>query len=299
MAEDKSGSPRYAWGGLGDRVLTVTIVVILAGVFVVTIYPFLHVAAVSLSRPMEVLENRVTFFPRGFYLYTYKRVLQDQYLLRSYLNTILYTTVGVIINFALTIMTAYPLSRPSFWGRAVFLRLIVFTMLFTGGMIPTYILVMNLGLIDSMWAVVLAPAINTFNLMILRTAFQGVPVELEESAKIDGANDWQILRHIVLPVSKTILMTIGLFYAVEHWNSFYVPFLYLNTKAKFPLQIILRSLLISGEMAEYGSDRAHEMIVSTALKYTTIVVTILPIICVYPFIQRYFTRGVLLGSLKE
>ena len=185
--------------------------------------------AVSISEPYEVLQNRVTFYPRGFSLAAYKLVFQNKDFLHSYLNTLRYTTVGLLVNLVMTVMTAYPLSRRRFLGKGIFQRLIVFTMLFSGGTIPTYIMVMNLGLIDKFWAVILPVAINTFNLMILRTAFQAMPEELEEAAKIDGCNDFQILWRIFLPLSKTVLMTIGLFYAVGHWNAFFVPFLYLNT----------------------------------------------------------------------
>lgn len=289
-------TPRYIREKFGDRMLGVVILIILAGVFVITAYPLLHLIAVSLSLPGEVLENRVSFYPRGFYLKTYELVFGNKLFLRSYLNTIIYTALGVLINMVMTIMTAYPLSRTRFAGKSLFLPLIVFTMLFSGGIIPNYLLVMQLGLIDKMWAVILPPAINTFNLMILRTAFQSMPVELEESAKIDGANDLQIMRQVCLPVSKTILLTIGLFYAVEHWNRFMIPFLYLNTREKFPVQVVLRSLLISGEMTEY--QLAGKILSPVSVKYTTIVVTILPILCIHPFIQRYFTKGVLLGSLK-
>jgi len=254
--------------------------------------------AVSISDPYEVIRNRVSFFPRGFTTVCYRLVLHNKDFLRSYLNTVIYTTVGVLINLTLTVMTAYPLSRAKFPGRKFFSKLIIFTMLFGGGMIPTYLVVMNLGLIDTIWGVVLPVAIGTWNLMILRTAFQGIPSELEEAATIDGCNDFQTLWWVFLPLSKTILLTIGLFYAVGHWNAFFVPFLYLNSKAKYPVQIILRGLLIEGQFSEYASSWSSETIISTTIKYTTVMVTTLPIICIYPFIQKYFTKGVLVGSLK-
>ncbi|MGE5551151.1 MAG: carbohydrate ABC transporter permease [Bacteroidota bacterium] len=281
---------------LGDRIVNIVIVFILFCVLVVTLYPFLHVISVSISNPTEVLENRVTFYPRGFFFKCYERVMQDRFFLRSYLNTLIYTTLGVLINIFMTVTMAYPLSRTKFMGKSIFLPLIVFTMIFTTGIIPHYLLVMQLGMIDKIWAIILPPAVNTFNLMILRTSFAAMPVELEESAKIDGANDFQVLMRVCLPVSKAILMTIGLFYTVEHWNRFMAPFLYLNTREKYPLQVVLRGMLISGEMAEYVDF--DQLLVTTMVKYTTIVVSILPVLFIYPFIQRYFTKGVLLGSLK-
>lgn len=291
--------PSYMRRGAGDRTIGILIYALLFLVLIVTIYPFMHLLAVSISEPYEVLQNRVTFYPRGFSLAAYKLVFKNGDFLHSYLNTLRYTTVGLLVNLIMTIMTAYPLSRRRFLGKGIFQRLIIFTMLFSGGTIPTYIMVMNLGLIDKFWAVILPVAINTFNLMILRTAFMAMPEELEEAAKIDGCNDFQILWRIFLPLSKTVLMTIGLFYAVAHWNAFFVPFLYLNTRTMYPVQIILRSLLITGELQDYANALSNEIVVTQTIKYATIIVTTIPIIMVYPFIQRYFTRGVLLGSLKE
>ena len=294
-----TSTPSYMRSGLGDRTLGLLIKFIMLLVFIVTIYPFVHMFAVSVSLPGEVMRNKVTFFPIGFTTSAYKLVFNNHDFLHSYLNTIIYTTVGVTINLVMTVLTAYPLSRPKFLGKAIFNRLIVFTMLFSGGIIPSYIMVMNLGLIDKMWAVVLPVAINTLFLMIMRTSFQSMPEELEEAAKIDGCNDWQILARIFLPLSKTTLMTIGLFYAVSHWNAYMVPFLYLNTRSKFPVQIILRSLLITGEMQDYANAISHEIVISQTIKYTTVIISTLPIVMVYPFIQRYLTKGALLGSIKE
>lgn len=294
----RTAAQRYLREGFGDRMLDIAIKFIMLIVLLVTVYPFIHMFAVSVSLPGEVIKNKVTFYPIGFTTAAYRLVFGNQDFLRSYLNTILYTLIGVTINLVMTILTAYPLSRPKFLGKQIFLRLIVFTMLFSGGTIPAYILVMNLGLIDKIGAVVLPVAINTFNLMILRASFQSMPEELEEAAKIDGCNDLQILIKVFLPLCKTILMTIGLFYAVSHWNAFMIPFLYLNTRAKFPVQILLRSLLITGEMQDYASAISHEIVISQTIKYTTVIVSTLPIVMVYPFIQRYFTKGVLLGSIK-
>ncbi len=284
--------------GFGTGIGGVLLTAILLGVFVITVYPFVHMLVVSISDPTEVMRNRVTIFPKGFTTVCYRLVFQNTDFIRSYLNTVIYTTVGVLINLTLTIMTAYPLSRAKFPGRRFFSQLIIFTMLFSGGMIPTYLVVMNLGLIDTIWAVVLPVAINTMNLMILRTNFQGIPSELEEAATIDGCNDFQALWLVFLPLSKTILLTLGLFYTVGHWNAFFIPFLYLNSKAKYPVQILLRGLLIEGQFSDYASAWSQETIISTTIKYATVMVTTLPILCIYPFIQRYFTKGVLMGSLK-
>jgi len=288
-------SPRKSFS---VRIGSILPTAILLGVFIITVYPFVHMLAVSISDPSEVMRNRVTIFPNGFTTVCYRLVLRNKDFLRSYLNTVIYTTVGVLINLTLTVTTAYPLSRARFSGRRFISRIIIFTMLFSGGMIPTYLVVMNMGLIDTIWGVVLPVAINTMNLMILRTAFQGIPSELEEAARIDGCNDFQTLWWVFLPLSKTILLTLGLFYGVSHWNAFFVPFLYLNSKAKYPVQILLRGLLIEGQFSDYASAWSQETIISTTIKYTTVMVTILPIICIYPFIQRYFTKGVLVGSLK-
>lgn len=275
--------------------------VILALVMFITVYPFLYVASVSLSEPYAVMQNRVTFFPIGFNINAYKAVASNPYIWISYKNTIVYTTVGTMVNLLLTTTMAYSLSKKYLFGKKFFSIFTVFTMFFSGGIIPNYILVNKLGLIDSMWALILPIAIGTWNLMVMRTFFQGLPEEIEEAATIDGCNPAQVLIKIVLPVSKPILATMTLFYAVWHWNAYFSALVYLNDKEKYPLQILLQQILITGETSfanNVVSIEDTQLLISDTVKYATIMIAILPVIMVYPFLQKYFIKGILIGSVK-
>ncbi len=267
---------------------------------IITLYPFLHVAAVSISDQMAVANNSVTFYPKGISTDAYKAVFQNEYLFISYRNTIVYTVVGTTINLILTAMVAYPLSKKQFFGRDVFTKIIAFTMFFSGGLIPNYLVIKSLKLVDTMWAVILPGAISTWNMIIMRTYFQGIPDSLEESAVLDGCNDFGVLFKIILPLSMPIVATLGLFYAVGHWNNYFGPLIYLNTKNKWPLQIILQQIVIAGQtaFASGNPELEAELVISDSIKYATIMVAVLPIICVYPFIQKYFVKGVMIGSIK-
>ncbi|QNK58808.1 carbohydrate ABC transporter permease [Paenibacillus sp. PAMC21692] len=270
-------------------------------VLIATLYPFLHVAAVSLSDPFTVLQNKVTFYPIGLDLNSYQTVLENPALWTSYRNTIVYTVSGTLINLVLTTLMAYALSKPKLYARKTLTMMVIFTMFFQGGMIPSYLVVNELGIMNSMWAVILPYAVSTWNLMIMRTFFQGFPQELEEAAVMDGGNPYQILLRIVVPLSKPIMATMALFYSVWHWNSYMLPLLYLNEKVKYPLQILLQQILISGEtsfaQANANIDSA-QLIIGTSIKYATIMVAILPIILIYPFVQKYFVKGAMMGSIK-
>ena len=222
-------------------------------------------------------------------------------LLLGYRNSIIYTVVGTVINIVMTVMAAYPLSIRGFVGRNVITGLFVFTMIFTAPLIPTYLNIRSLHLLDTMWAVILPPALSTYNMIIMRTYFEGFSEELEDAARIDGCSPLGVLWRIILPVSAPIMLTIALYYAVFHWNSYFHPMLYLQTKKKFPLQVFLQQILISGETAfanASSSIDSSQLLVSEAVKYATIIVAVLPIIIFYPFIQKYFTKGALTGSVK-
>lgn len=274
---------------------------LLLAVLVVTIYPFLHVLAVSVSDSHAVLEKRVSFYPIGFDWTAYQAVFDNPFLWNAYGNTLKYTVVGTSVNLILTTMMAYALSRRTLYGRSFFTVLVVFTMFFNGGIIPDYLVVRELGLINTMWAVILPVAVSTWNLIIMRTAFQEFPPELEEAAIVDGCNPLQVLYRIVVPLSLPILLTIMLFYAVWHWNSYFLPLVYLNEKVKYPLQILLQQILISDDtsFAEAGSSiDPSKLIISDSVKYATIIVAIAPIVMLYPFIQKYFVKGAMMGSVK-
>ena len=269
--------------------------------FAIMLYPFIYVLAVSLSSPEAVMQNKVVLFPVEITTINYQVVFSNRGIWTGFANTLRYVVVGTLINLALTSLMAYALSKKQLFGRKFFTLFVIFTMFFQGGMIPSYILVRNLRMINTIWAIVLPGAVSIWYLMVMRTFFGGLPEELEEAAMIDGCHPIKIFISIVLPLSKPILLTMSLFYAVSHWNAFMGPLIYLNDKSKFPIQIILRQILITGDTnftsAVSFLDDSH-LIISDAIKYATIITAIFPIIMVYPFIQKYFAKGVMIGSVK-
>ncbi len=273
------------------------ILVLLTAVFA-TLYPFVYMAAVSTSGSIYVLKGEVSFYPKGFNLNTYRIVFEDRRIFRAYLNTVLYSGSGSLLALAVTCGGAYALSKKKLIFNRFFTAMIMFTMFFGGGMIPTYLTVRGLGLYDSMWAIILPVAVSTYNLLIMRTFFVQFPVELEESARLDGLNDLGVFFRIVLPLSKAVLATILLFYAVSLWNSYFSAMLYINTESKVPLQIVLRDMLIESTQFSNKAVGADTVVVDESLKYSTVIVSIIPIILVYPFLQKYFVKGVMIGSLK-
>jgi putative aldouronate transport system permease protein len=279
---------------------TVVNVIVLLGVAAVTIYPFLYMLSVSLSEDVYVLRGDITFYPKGWNLGVYEMVLSDPKIIRAYLNTFIYVTLGTGIALLVTSMGAYALAKPSMLFHRGFTLLIIFTMFFSGGMIPTFLIVKSMGLLNTVWAMVLPGAVNTFNLLVMRTFFQNIPPELEESGRIDGLNDFGIFIRIVIPLSQAAFATIGLYYGVALWNNFMLPLLYLNDDKLFPLQVLLRNIVLASsnaynQSATIGGDSA---IVDESLKYTVIMVATLPILLVYPFLQKYFVKGALIGALK-
>ncbi len=275
---------------------------ILAALVFVTVYPLYYIGIVSISDGTAVNRGDVRFFPIDTTFEAYLTVFRNKDIWRAYGNTILYTTVGTAVNLLMTALCAYPLSRKDFYGNSLFTFIIALTMFLSGGMIPLYLVVRSLRLIDTMWALALPGAINTFNMIIMRTFFQGIPVSLHESARIDGANDLRILRSIVLPLSAPIMATMTLFYAVHHWNGFFNALIYLNSKAKYPVQIMLRNIVVASEFADQqadiGSVATNFNVVAQNYKYAVIMITVLPIICVYPFLQKHFAKGAMIGAIK-
>lgn len=268
----------------------------------VTLYPFLYVLFASLSNPSEFMVYKgILWRPISFSWDSYKAVLNNPNIFIGYRNTLFVVVVGTAINVLLTSMGAYFLSRRGPLWRGPIMFLIVITMFVDGGLIPGYLLVQNLHLYNSLWALIIPGAISTFNMIIMRTAFQGIPAGLEESMRMDGANDWTILFRLILPLSKSTLAVIGLFYAVSHWNSWFTANLYISDKTKFPLQLILRDIVINSQVSDMtvGAAMGDSYAMSFTVKYATIIVATVPILVVYPFIQKYFVKGVMIGSLKE
>lgn len=275
----------------------IKVIVLLIAVFC-TLYPFIYMAAVSTSDAIYVLKSEVSFYPKGFNLNTYRIVFEDHRIFKAYLNTVLYSGSGSLIALAVTCAGAYALSKKKLIFNKFFTAMIMFTMFFGGGMIPTYLTVRGLGLYDTMWAIILPVAVSTYNLLIMRTFFVQFPVELEESGRLDGLNDLGVFFRIALPLSKAVLATILLFYAVSLWNSYFSAMLYINTENKQPLQIVLRDMLIESTQFSNKAVGADTVVVDESLKYSTVIVSIIPIILVYPFLQKYFVKGVMIGSLK-
>ncbi len=282
---------------MGSLLFDACIYVFLAIMILTFLYPIYYLFIVSVSNGIHVMRGDVKLLPIGFNLEAYYTLLGDPSILKAYKNTLVYTSVGTLINLIMTALCAYPLSRQGFAGRRFFTIFIVITMLFHGGMIPSYLVVNSLHLTNTMWAIVLPPAINVWYMIIMRTFFQNIPHEIHESAFMDGANDLSIFLKIILPLSMPVIATMVMFYAVWHWNSFFPAMIYLNEKALYPVQLTMRSILIDGNLNE--SDPSRDLTtISTNLKYAMIIITILPIVLVYPFIQKYFVQGAMVGSLK-
>ncbi|WP_426451772.1 carbohydrate ABC transporter permease [Paenibacillus sp. S-38] len=270
---------------------------------VITLYPFLYVVSVSLSSVEAIDKKLVTLFPVDFSLSGYRMVLQYPDLWRAYYNTIWYTVVGTVFNIVATCLAAYPLSRKRFFLRRKLNFYIAFTMYFSGGLIPLYMVITELGLYNTRWAMVLPVLVSTFNVMILRSAFENIPNEIFESASMDGAREFTLLFRLAIPLTKPTLAVLTLYYAVAHWNDFFNALLYLGKQELQPLQIFLRRVLImaSPEVLQKmgGETAATSLAVSTLqVRYVAIVVSILPIITIYPFIQKYFVKGITLGAVK-
>jgi len=264
-----------------------------------TILPFIHVFAASFTSVEEYLEKPFILIPTDWSLDAYRVIFSTNVIFRSLLNSIFITVAGTLISMLLSVLMAYGLARRDLVGRRFIMFMVVFTLMFSGGLIPTFLVVRSLGMLDSYWAMLIPSAINAFNLIILKNFFQNLPDGLEESAKIDGASDFGILFRIVIPLSMPAIATISLFYGVAYWNLFYQALIYVNDSEKWPIQVLLRQLVILSSGLQ-GGDVDSDLVrpPEQTIKMAVIVVATVPILCVYPFIQKYFAKGVLLGSVK-
>ncbi|MCI9097063.1 MAG: carbohydrate ABC transporter permease [Lachnospiraceae bacterium] len=297
----KQGGQSMKKKGLTEDHIFAGAAYLLTGIMAVAcLYPMWHVVMASFSDPIELMRHSgVILKPLGHSLEGYRVVLQNPNIPKSYFNTIFYVLAGTSINMLLTTMGAYALSRKGFLFRRTLTLLIVFTMYFNAGLVPNFLLVKGLGMYNSILALMLPGAISTWNLIVMKTAFQSIPVSLEESARLDGANDFTILFRIFLPLSKATVAVMILFYAVGHWSSWFHAMLYLRDRAKFPLQLIMREILISNSANGNASADSDVMFLQEVVKYATIVVSTVPILFIYPFAQKYFMAGVMMGSVKE
>ncbi|MBE7036760.1 MAG: carbohydrate ABC transporter permease [Ruminococcaceae bacterium] len=281
---------------------TVNNVVLFLFAFVVA-FPLLNMIASSFSSGEAVAAGRVSIWPVDFTFEGYEAVFKNEDIVTGYLNTIFYTVAGTAFNIFITLLAAYPLSRKNLPGKGWIMFLFTFTMMFHGGMVPTYIQIRDLGLIDTRWAMILPAGLSVYNMIITRTNFMSnIPDELLEAAKIDGASDIKFFLTMVIPLSKAIIAVITLYYAVAHWNAFFNAFIYLNDRKLFPLQLIMREILIENSMSQDMTLDTELMIhkqnVADMIKYSLIMVASVPLWCIYPFIQKYFVQGVMIGSIK-
>ena len=286
-----------------DKVMYLIIYIITGVLLVALAYPIIFIISASFSSASAVSTGRVFLWPVDFSLKGYEAVFSYKSIWTGYRNTLFYTIVGTFINLAMTLVAAYPLSRPNFQGKKVYMILFVITMFFNGGLIPTYILMTQIHFVNKVWAMLIPGAISVYNLIVTRTFFQNtIPVELLEASKIDGCSDARYFVSILLPLSKAIIAVMALFYAVRHWNSYFSAMIYLRKPELYPLQIILRSILISSNI-DLTQINDPDIIaamqgLTDLLKYSLIVVASIPIIVAYPFAQRYFIKGVMIGSIK-
>lgn len=288
----------------GEKILDGFILIAVILILFIFLYPLIFVLFASFSDPRLIYESPLLIWPKGFNITSYIEVFKNTEIWIAFKNTIIYTTVGTIINIVMTILGAYPLSRDRFYGKNVITFFIVLTMFFSGGLIPLYLVNQQLGLMNTMWALVLPPAISVFNLVIMRTYFQtNLPKEVEESAFMDGASEFQLLYKIVLPLSTPIVAVLILFYGVAHWNSYFEALIYLTDRGKFPLQLILREILVQNSMEQMlettvDAGYADRMIEKQSLKYAVVIVSTLPLLILYPLLSKFFEKGIMVGSLK-
>ncbi|MCY7784123.1 MULTISPECIES: carbohydrate ABC transporter permease [unclassified Bacillus (in: firmicutes)] len=281
------------------RVFDVCNILFLGGVGAITILPFLYIIAGSFATEAELAQRSFFIIPETFTLDAYKYVFSTPTFIRSMGVSIFITVVGTAVQLFFTFTMAYPLAKRHVKGRNLLLNLVIFSMLFSGGMIPTYLVVKSLGLLDTYWALILPMAINPFNLIIIKNFFQQLPRELEESAKIDGCSEIGVFWRIALPLSKPVIATFALFYAVGIWNDFFHALLYINDSAKWPLQMVLRQVTILSDLTATNGDTMQNTVPpEQGIKLAVIVIATLPILAVYPFLQKHFAKGMLIGSVK-
>ncbi|GIP31775.1 carbohydrate ABC transporter permease [Paenibacillus sp. J2TS4] len=282
--------------GTEDKIFNAVVYTILVLVGLAVLFPLFFVLSVSVTPMAEVLKNGgYILFPKNITFVAYRELLGDRAIPRAFLVTVFITVVGTVVNMALTLLMAYPLSRKTLPGRSFFLLVILITMLFNGGLIPLYLTVKATGLLNTVWAMIIPGAIGTFNVLIMKSFFENIPEELLESARIDGAKELRIMLQLVMPLSVPVMLTIGLFYTVGHWNSFFSAIMFITNPELHPIQVILRNILT--EPAN-SVDRLDVPVPTEAMQMAAVVVACLPVIVVYPFIQKHFTKGMIIGSIK-
>jgi putative aldouronate transport system permease protein len=283
----------------GDRLFFGLNYGLLALIALTCLLPLLHIASLSLSHTQDILSGRVTFWPVGWNTDAFTSMIEGTRMLSAFRNSVVITVVGVALSMLVTVLTAYPLSRKLFPGRRYVTLALIFTMMFTGGMIPTYLIVKTFGLVNSYWALWIPALVNTYNMLVMKTYFENIPDELEEAGKMDGCGQWRQLVQIILPLSKPVLATITLFYAVSYWNSFFNVMLYINESAKYNLAVLVQNMIQNQQLLqEIVLSGAQVEVVPESLKAASVMIMMLPMIVIYPFLQKYFVKGVMLGAVK-
>jgi len=290
----------------GDKLFIAANATLMFLAMAVVLYPLIYIVSASVSDPMHVNNGEMWLIPKGMTFEGYERVFRNMDIWTGYRNTIFYTVAGTIINLALTIPCAYALSRKDLVGRNVITGIFIFTMFFGGGLIPFYLLIKDLGMLNTVWAMLLPGSVSVWNVIIARTFFQStIPRELEEAAEIDGCSNFKLFVRIILPLSAPIIAVMGLFYGVGHWNSYFNALIFLSDRGTFPLQLILREILIINQMSDsamiggaQAEAQAEQARIAEIVKYAVIIVSTLPVIAAYPFLQRFFVKGVMIGSVK-
>lgn len=266
-----------------------------------TLLPFANVLSKSVSEEWAVISGKVGIFPVGFQLETMKFVITSNQFIRSFSVSLFITVVGTVLSLCITAITAYPLSKRHLPGIGIVMLLFIFTMLFNGGIIPNYMLIRNLGLLDSLWSLILPSIVSVFNLLVMKSYFEGLPESLEESARIDGARTFTILFRILLPLSGPVLATVALFYAVSYWNDFFNAMIYINSPSLKPLQLYLRDVVLNASSATAGMEATQDDMMNLSpdnIRSATVIASTIPILLLYPYLQKYFIKGVLIGSVK-
>lgn len=288
---------------LSEQVFNAFNITFMLALIFVTGYPLLYVAFSSISHPTQLMQHQgLLLAPYGFHLDAYRMVFKNPMILYGYRNTLFYVITGTCVNLMMTSLAAYVLSRKGLYWRSPMTVFIVFTMFFSGGIVPTYLIVKSLGLTDTVWALIFPNAMSAYNMIIMRTAFQAMPDSLEESARMEGAGDFRVLFQIIIPLCMPTVAVMILNYGVGHWNSWFSAMVYLRTRELYPLQLILREILISNDMnimtAGSAVNVGDQIPIGETIKYATIMVSILPILCIYPFLQKYFAKGMMIGAVK-
>jgi putative aldouronate transport system permease protein len=288
-----------------DKIFDVINIVLICLLTIILIYPVIFVVMASFSNPNKIYEVPFLLWPRGFNINGYIEILKNKDILVGFKNAILYTALGTSVSLIVTILGAYPLSRKDLRGRSFFTLIFTITMFFGGGLIPTYLVNQQLGIINTIWVMILPGAVGVYNMILMRTFFQqNIPSELIESAYMDGANDMQLLYKIILPLSTPIIVVIAMFNGVGRWNAYFDAMIYLRDRAKFPLQLILREILIQGQFGDdvnqtlVGSAQDELMMLKLTLKYSVVIVSTLPVLIFYPLVAKYFEKGILVGAIK-